>query len=86
MRQRGIPLHNPKRQRGIALLTIRTGDLRPGHDAVSDDAVDSLIEDSAEESLADASGYERSVGFQTDASGYKCEAITDKPPVTYDIC
>ncbi len=33
------------------------------------DEVDSLIENSAEESLADASVYERSAGFKTDASG-----------------
>ncbi len=52
--------HNPKRQRGIALLTVRTGHCVLAHDAESGDEVDSLIEDSAEESLADASGYERS--------------------------
>ncbi len=45
---------NPKRQRGIVLLTIRTEDLRPRHDAESGDEVDCLVEYSAEESLADA--------------------------------
>ncbi len=51
--------HNPKRQRGIALLTIWTGIDVLAHDADVGDEVDSLIEYSAEESLADASGYER---------------------------
>ncbi len=48
--------HNPKRKRGIALLTIRTVDCVLAHDADLGGEVDSLIEDSAEESLADASG------------------------------
>ncbi len=46
--------HTPKRQRGIALLTVRTGIGDLAHDAESGDEVDSLIEDSAQESLADA--------------------------------
>ncbi len=72
---------NPKRKRGIVLLTIRTEDCVLANDAelgdeVEDSAEDpsltlrvmkealasELIEDSAEESLADASGYERSAG------------------------
>ncbi len=54
--------HNPKRQRGIALLTVRTGIGVLAHDAESGGEVHSLIEDSTEESLADASGCERSAG------------------------
>ncbi len=46
--------HNPKRQRGIALLTIWTGIDVLAHDAELGDEEDSLIEYSAEESLAHA--------------------------------
>ncbi len=48
--------HNPKRKRGIALLTIRAEICVLSHDVELGDEV----EDSTEESLADASGYERS--------------------------
>ncbi len=59
----------------MALLTIRSQDCVLALAAGTGDEVDSLIEDSAEESLADASGYERSAGFKTepraDARGSK---------------
>ncbi len=49
-------IRNPQRQRGIALLTIRSGEICVlAHDAQLGDEV----EYSAEESLADTSGYEK---------------------------
>ncbi len=54
---------NPKRKRGIALLTVKTGDMCLALAAELGDEVDCLNEYSAEESLADASGYERSAGL-----------------------
>ncbi len=56
------------------MLTSRSKDMCYRHVVESGDEVDSLIEDSAEESLADASGYERIAGFRTDALG--CDCVT----------
>ncbi len=52
--------HNPKRKRGIALPTIRTGICVLAHDVELGHEVDN----SAEESLAYASGCERSAGIK----------------------
>ncbi len=52
-------LHNPKRQRGIALLTIRTEGFAFSPMAPNQRRSGFSDEDSAEESLAYASGYEK---------------------------
>ncbi len=68
-KRKGGGNHNPKRKRGTALLTVGCSDLYSHLCAASRSTKRILIDNCVEESLADASGYERSAGIKKRKGG-----------------